>query len=245
MTDVNVYPIFNQRTPGIWDDFSRIRGAAVRDLGPNAWSDDVAREFHKTLAVELPYSFAFGAWDGGDMVGFVQGTIQKQQATINCLYVLPDYQSARIGGRLLHQAETAATIGAKWVDLVSLPRAENFYRRHGYTSPYKTNKYIKNIHGAGRCQVLPVFRTMGAVSRVCGQISRGYEMEFDSSIINRHHQPGVVYVDDAGQIRGYGLAHDGERRIHVDRGVSPFTAQRIERELNRIVTFTSFLERSR
>ena len=152
MTDVNVYPIFNQRTPGIWDDFSRIRGAAVRDLGPNAWSDDVAREFYKTLAVELPYSFAFGAWDGGDMVGFVQGTIQKQQATINCLYVLPDYQSARIGGRLLHQAETAATIGAKWVDLVALPRAENFYRRHARGGALPGVACVSN-HGGGFARV--------------------------------------------------------------------------------------------
>ncbi len=245
MTNICIYPIFNQRIPGIWDDFVRIRGAASRALSANAWSDVYAAHFYQTLKQQKPTGFAFGAWDGDHMIGFIQGDIQRKQAVVHNLFVLPEYQSGGIGARLLAHAESAAAVHTNTVDLVSMPRAEKFYRRHGYTSLCGTNEYVKNIAGGGRCQVVPVFRCLGNVARVCAQISARYNMVFDPSVINRGHQPGVVYLDVQSKIRGYGVADTDGCRIHVDSSTSSFTAGRLEREMTRIIQFTSALERGR
>jgi len=143
-------------------------------------------------------NFAFGAYDDGKMIGFVQGTAVARCATIQALYVLYDYQRLRVGSRLLYNAERAATLFASRTELVSLVRAEPFYRGQGYRDMY-SNVYEKSIAHTPRCECLPVFWCGIRLANKC----RGLNPAFDRTAVNSGHAAMFAYFNVDGNLAGF------------------------------------------
>lgn len=72
------------------------------------------------------------ATDEGRIVGF--GGIDVHAAEqVKWLYLLPQYQGARLGSEILRRLENIGwEAGLNSLRVHSAPRAVNFYRRHGY-----------------------------------------------------------------------------------------------------------------
>ena len=51
MSDITIFPIFNQAVPHVWDDFLRIRIAAMRaNYNIEMTADEIARAMHDMQA---------------------------------------------------------------------------------------------------------------------------------------------------------------------------------------------------
>lgn len=85
---VRIIPIFDQSAPTIWADFLRIQrdttsvvyNAQMSDALCRNALDEYARDFKNAGA------FAFGAYDGDKMVGFVRGNIERSSMYIAGVY---------------------------------------------------------------------------------------------------------------------------------------------------------------
>ena len=210
MYDIDIFPIFNQSVPGIWDDFLRIRMLTVRHNYNIILSDtEIVRTMNelRTTWSKKRFNFAFGAYHHGEMIGYIYGDCSRGTAYIRHLYVLPKYQKHHIGHRLLSAAERAVSINNTRTDLVALVEAEPFYKKYGYSSPLNTNKYIKKIRGCGRCQTLPLFCCSAPVLRACAQISDDKGISFNPDVVRRNHAPVFVYSDINSNIAGYCVPH--------------------------------------
>ena len=129
MQDIVILPIFNQAAPDVWDDFAHIRVSSVESIYNSIYdADDIDGMIYadKEKWGKRFINFAFGAYLGSEMVGFIQGDAHGRCANIQSLYVLKEYQKLGVGHRLLSRAERAASIFAKRVELVSLSKAEPF-----------------------------------------------------------------------------------------------------------------------
>ncbi len=210
MRDIDIFPLFNQSVPGIWDDFLRIRMVTVQHDYNMILSDtEIARAMNdlRTTWSKKRSSFAFGAYDNGEMIGYIYGDCSRKTAYIRHLYVLPEYQHCYTGRLLLSAAERAASLNNTHTDLVSLVGAEHFYKKHGYISPLNTNKYVKNIRGGGHCQTVPLFCCPASVLRACDEISHKFGVRFNPDSIHRDHIPAFVYRDINSDITGYCVPH--------------------------------------
>ena len=119
--DIKIIPIFNQGFPGIWDDFLRIRVAAMK-YNYDIQLSNIDLENARTALKRTKYPFAFGAYDDDKMVACIHGSIQPNTAEINHLYVLPEYQGQKIGIKLLQSAEAAISLTTNTVELISLDK---------------------------------------------------------------------------------------------------------------------------
>jgi len=224
MAEIKIIPIFNQAAPGVWTDFAHICSATMvtnyhyhmDDKEIQEQIDCDARRWRRGT------NFAFGAYDDGKMIGFVQGTAVARCATIQSLYVLYDYQHLHIGSRLLHSAERAAALFANQMELTSLVRAEPFYQSHGYRSMY-SNVYAKPIADAPRCECLPVFRCGVALANKCRELNP----LFDRAAVNSGHAAMFVYFNVDSNLAGF--ACDDKvfvERPHIATGLVASTLQR-------------------
>lgn len=196
MKNITIVPIFNQTAPGIWDGFTRIRAETMR---VNYKMD--ASELSPLAPVDARrINFAFGAYDGDKMIGYIQGDATGRFATIQSLYVLADYQKQHIGCRLLRQVERAATLFAKRTELIALAKAEPFYRANGYRSMY-SNIYAKALSDAPRCDCLPIFKCVGSTAKQFIALNP----DFDAAAINKEHLPAFAYFDVNSRIVGYSV----------------------------------------
>lgn len=207
--DVVFLPIFDQAAPGIWDSFLSICDAATSySCGYSMCVNDfqsVRKELERAWK-RRSFNFAFGAYDGGSMVGFINGDCVGRVATIRGLYVLPEYMGQKIGGRLLKLAERASTFGASSLDLISLSKAQKFYERYGYKPIFRgSNHYTKSITRDIRIKnlVVPVFTVTKAIKKSCTNILNKYNCDFDTGIVNTDHIPMFVYVDSLSEIAGF------------------------------------------
>lgn len=250
MSDITIFPIFNQAVPHVWDDFLRIRIAAMRvNYNIEMTADEIARAMCDMQAAwnRYAFNFAFGAYDGANMVGCIHGDCSQRVASIRHLYVLPKYQGQRIGSRLMNAAEGAASVAAKSLDLVSLGHAEEFYRKRGCTAPLNTNVFVKNIVGGGRCQAVPLFWCPTYVSRACDDLSHVSNCSFDVGAVNQEHRPTFVYRDVDSNIVGYGIV--GANSNHTDdvrvctqfQHSSSFVQRRLNNAINGYCAHASLL----
>lgn len=205
MTNINIIPIFNQSAPGVWEDFAYICADTMR-TNYNYKMDDC--EIHDTVNSDVKKwrrgtHFAFGAYDGDRMIGYIQGDATGRCATIQSLYVLADYQKQHIGRRLLQQVERAATLFANRTELIALAKAEPFYRAHGYRSMY-SNVYAKALSNAPRCDCLPVFKCVGSTAKQLIALNP----DFDAAAINKEHLPAFAYFDVNSRIVGYSVGEN-------------------------------------
>lgn len=198
MSDISIFPIFNQDAPGVWDDFLRIRIAPMQNYDLPMSDDDVANAAQEYTDNWRHYSgnFAFGAYDGQNMVGFVNGVVHKNIAHLQQLHILPEYQRQRLGIRLLSAAQGASSVmSARRMELTSLSRARQFYERMGFDALSWT-KYQKKL-SQPHSDLVPVFHCVPGLARACG-ISVA-----DMRQINKLHLPMFVSYDHNSNINGY------------------------------------------
>ncbi len=230
MEDINIVPIFNQSDPNIWDDFLHIRAASVMHVynykTPEE-DDESTKKAFKSQWKHKSFNFAFGAYNGFRMVGFIRGYAEQNVSNIEQLYVLPDYMSKRIGRRLLSAAERVSTFCAKDMELVSLVNAQTFYEKNGYKSLH-VNRYAKHIDGLCKCSVVPVFRSTPFITRSCKQICA----DFDATAINQFHSPMFVYMDVDSKIQAYIIRTQENQNsdVQIARSQSDFIKTRLLRE---------------
>ena len=219
MSDVKIFPIFNQSAPGVWDDFLRIRVAAMKYNYDIQLSD---KELQNALAAlqKTKYPFAFGAYDDDKMVACIHGSIQPNSAEINHLYVLPEYQGQKIGIKLLQSAEAAISLTTNTVELISLGNACKFYEKHGYTSPEWTNKFCKNVKKSGNGRVSPVFVPSASLIRQMAKISNKPATLFDKTKLSTERTPIFVYRNLDSKICGFAIANNGHQ-VYTTPGWSP------------------------
>ena len=209
MKEIKIMPIFNQSAP-IWEDFLRIRVAAMRgnynyDMPANVISAAMMQLNGKWK--RFSFNFAFGAYCDGEMVGCIHGSVQDKTATIDHLYVLPEFQKQHIGNRLVSMVQNATSVGANYLELVALPGAEKFYKRMGFVSKTGLNDYSKDIRTQGRCSATPLFHCAPHVMRACSELSG---VEFNADMINKEHVPAFIHRDVNSVITGFGIVTSGE-----------------------------------
>ena len=100
MQDIVILPIFNQAAPDVWDDFAHIRVSSVESIYNSIYdADDIDGMIYadKEKWGKRFINFAFGAYLGSEMVGFIQGDAHGRCANIQSLYVLKEYQKLGVG----------------------------------------------------------------------------------------------------------------------------------------------------
>lgn len=206
MSDISVYPIFNQEEPGVWDDFLRIRIATMLvnyDIPMTAQEiqdayDEYARDWRT-----LSHNFAFGAYDDVYMIGYINGAIKSHVAEIFNLYVLPEYQGQKIGRHLLAAADRAVAPFVNKIHLVSWPGAEQFYRQQECQPIDGTKEFTKTVEPAVCCTV-PIFHMTPAMTQTCKRIAMRAGTKFSPNVVNREHKPMFINIDADTSIAGFG-----------------------------------------
>lgn len=217
MKHIWIVPLFNQ-TPFFWSEFVSIQNKSMQgSYGYVATPEEAAFEISKLNSSWRRFSshFAFGAYDGNRMVGFINGVISRNVATVKGLYVLPAYQKRGAGARLLSAAERAASIHVNSMELFAVDGAAGFYEARKYTVAPSTGQHAKSMRGAMEDIVVPVFYCRPDMARHYQGLAAGYDLEFDADDVNVRHMPMFVYVDGFGCHTGYilGRAVNGDIRV--------------------------------
>ena len=208
MKEITIVPLFDQSAPKIWDDFLHIRIAVMQ----HNYNITLSEQDKKNAISELKQwwkkpsqNLAFAAYDNGKMIGYINGTCNNNSAKFEHLYVLPQYQGQHIGHQLLMAAESAASINANYVELISLGNAYKFYEKYGYISIDKTNKYYKYLTNCGHCQTTPVFHSTPTLLKKFSQLSGMPKQSFNRAQMNKLRTPIFVYRDIKSNITGFGI----------------------------------------
>ncbi len=209
MTEVKIAPIFNQSEPGVWGAFLRIRRAAMRVNYNHEMTNEeceYAISEYQNAWRRRSHNFAFGAYCDGQLVGFVQGDCVQNVATIRGLYVLPEFQSSRIGEKLLRHGEKAGAYGARSLDLVLLGYALNFYKKYGYRPLYSgSNEFVKKISLAPACEAFPVFKPTAKIKNACATILHRANEKNEPFNPSVDKGPIFVYLDINSNIQAYAI----------------------------------------
>ena len=235
MKTINIVPIFNQTIPGIWADFARIQSTRLSEYNgvESLDREHLMNVYSRNWSLHT-HNFAFGAYCGDDMVGFLNGYVEKRIATIDGLYVLPKYRRRGIGRRLLHQAEFAVHTHANKIDLVALTRAVPYYIQRGYSvQAYESeNHFVKTLGKREVAGVTPLFFSTPRITNALKKI----DAEYNFARVNKLHLPTFVYGDIQGNIHGY-VELNG---VHVGYGMP---REFVEPKLRRV--FDEYLENIR
>lgn len=243
MSEIKIIPIFNQSAPGVWDDFLRIRGAAMEfNYNYDFSSDEIANALSEYTSeyARKSYSFAFGAYDNKKMVGFIRGNGSKTTATIKCLYVLPSHQRQSIGHNLLQAAERSIAPAYTKIELISLGHAERFYSNHNYTSIYGANTYIKKL-SVPHCYDVPLFGFPARIKRMCSNLFP----DLDVSALMSPAAPLFAHFDLNGNIDGMLIANPQSNRTILSRAKDDWTQKHLARKFDNYKTFVSLLNMER
>ena len=232
MTNIQIFPIFNQAAPMVWDDFVRIRAETrhqIYNIEPYPKEHNVAITLFQNCWEKPTKNFAFGAYDNDNMIGFISGTLfDAGIATILHLYVLPQYQGKHIGAQLLKSAESAISVDRNNVELISMTKAENFYKKYGYISYNQTNRYNKSVKDCGHCAVAPVFRCTATIIKQMAKLSGQPLESFDKKSIIKNHTPIFIYRDVKSNITGFGICDAPVPQIHA---TNDWARSRIEKTI--------------
>lgn len=243
MSDIKIFPIFNQAAPQIWDDFISIRAAALEHNYKFSLSPDedlwVKRDLKRYWSLSGA-KFAFAAYDINEMIGFARGGCFDGDVCVYSLYVRPEYQGRGVGRRLLTQVERI--IGAKNIELISLAHAVQFYCKMGYSQipvgATLSNNMLKQVAKQPACTVVPMFYALPNVRNRCREIASAYQATFDYKLINQEHATALVYFNEKSEITAYGIQEQGALpEIHVaPHNNSPRLKACLEREFMRLAT---------
>lgn len=239
MGKIDIVPIFNQAAPNVWDNFMNIRMAAMHHVYSYKMSSSEHEDALKQMMLgwkKRSFNFAFGAFDNGDMVGFINGDCVDNVATIRGLYVLPECMSQKVGGRLLKIAEKIGSFGARSLDLVSCQKSKTFYEHYDYTPITEgSNRYMKKITSSNKphCATLPVFYITQKLDKTIKKISSANKSSFDAEHVNNLHAPMYMYIDADCAVQGVLLGNDKNYEV-LQLEVAPHQPKSfIESRLNR------------
>ena len=229
MQDIKIIPIFDQSAPSVWEDFARICSSTMLTnynsrMTADEIQDSIDRDRKKW---GRGTHFAFGAFADNEMVGFIQGTARGRCATIQSLYVLHDFQKMKVGRGLLQSAERATALFANRVELISLAKAEPFYRAHGYRTQYGTNAYEKNKMESPRCVCAPVFRCNRAMELKIQKL----DSRFSADMVNKQHLPVFAYFNVDSKVIGFSV---GQNMVVDPRcGMPEIVSRSLQYHINR------------
>ena len=243
MNQIKIVPIFDQTAPGVWDDFLRIRAAAMEfnynyDLSSDEKNNALSE--YQSEYRRASYNFAFGAYNNSEMVGFIRGNGAGRTATIKCLYVLPDYQKHHIGHNLLMTAERSIALAYKNIELVSLWHAEKFYQRHKYTTKYGTNTYIKRVDNP-HCYDVALFGFPACIKRMCSHLFP----DLDVSVFIVPNTPMFAHFDVNGNVDSIAIGTAQSNRALVLRAKDDWTQKYLSRTFDNYKQFVSALNTER
>ena len=222
LSTVNIYPIFDQSIGQTWERFAEITWSCMRQSYPGTSYDkheinmdiDLMKDSWNTQVG----NFAFGAYNANnEIIGFTNGYVDGATASIERLYVLPQYQRKNIGTRLLRAAEHAATISAKRVELIPLSKSHDFYSEHSGYARMENGFYGRNIQPA-KCETLPVVHAhdknvRNIASFIEKHPSRGTPKytKKDIRTIIQLHVPVFIWVDISSQINGVAIQNPAKK----------------------------------
>lgn len=238
MAEIKIFPIFNQSVPGVWDDFLHIRACAMRaNYNINLTPSEIS-VYHREYSYNWAHygvNFAYGAYDGTEIVGFSRGYCNRNVANLSCLYVLPEYQHSGIGRRLLRHVETDMGIIGRRLNLISLSHAERFYQKNNYSPIFiGSNNYRKFIK-VPHCACVPVFGKSARVFRACQQLSPN----FDIDAFMGNNFPTFIYLDENGRIASSLVGtHDRNKILLLNSAndADRWAARCVETDYNNFIT---------
>lgn len=243
--DIQIFPVFDQSAPGVWYDFASIRTeSAVVKYPSLATQESISGylEDCESSWKKKSFNFAYAAYHDDKMVGFIQGDVVDRVGYIRDLFVLPEYQKMRIGHNLLTNAETAAAMGARDLDLVSLVYAEPFYKAHGYTTLYGSNRLGKptSQHGLSYA-TLPIFKCTPKVIQACEYIAKQNGVKFDKTLVSKLHRPMFIYAGHNQRIDGYIVQDDVVSKpvISKDYPMQDWVAKRLQTAFDAYIMHTA------
>lgn len=230
--EIKFLPIFNPNECNFWDNFTLV----YRETTEYNYKTTITDENIKTLMQGINkihgkpnQNIVFAAYDSNKLVGCLVGHIRSQRATMQYLYVLPEYQGYKIGTQLLIAAERTASLIANKSELISLGGAESFYKKHQYTSPTQDNKYTKDIRNKGNYLVSPVFHCDGKILKAMSKISQKSSDEIKQEIKPR--TPVFVYRSPDIFISGYGYINDKNESVIYTHAGNKFVREQIAKRI--------------
>ena len=162
--NITFSPIFDQSVGAVWFNFVRIETLCNLKYGYKVNKETKIDMYNRNVNEwnKQKYCFAFGAYAGDKMVGFVSGYREnKKEMYLHNLYVMPEYEGQGIGKALLEQSERNASMVADTMTIISLEGALGFYEKCGYSIRDKRNcekKLPKGVIG-----VVPVFKSIDSL----------------------------------------------------------------------------------
>ncbi|MFF2051072.1 GNAT family N-acetyltransferase [Leifsonia sp. NPDC058194] len=143
MTDVDVHPA----GPDEWAAVGGLRWDSLHEFGglPDDPRDVFAARFADWAAANRSSHECFVAVAGGVVIGMTwlartlrvpsARSFDRASGDLQCAYVVPEFRSRGIGGRLIDAVlARAAEHGIERVTVHSSPRAVEVYERHGFAS---------------------------------------------------------------------------------------------------------------
>lgn len=230
--EVKILPIFNPNECNFWDKFTLIYRQTTEHCYNTTITPDNIRilmDGINKIHGKPNHNIVFGAYDMGRLVGCLVGHIRNKRATIQYLYVLPEYQGYKIGTQLLATAENAASLIANKAELISWGNAESFYQRHKYTSITGDNKYEKDIRKLGHYQVLPIFYCGTQLLQSMSKISKKSYDTIKQEI--KPYTPVFVYKKTNSGISGYGFINNKNESVVYTDTCDKFTHEQITRKI--------------
>lgn len=216
----HIVPIFNQDTANVWHDFLKIEFAcdkAIYGQQPpvKAIIKNRLGDYENNLH-EYRHNFAFGAYSGHRMIGFIQGfSVGPYEVYLNRLYVSPKYHKCGIGTQLLNIAEQSMSIFANKISLISSSNAIHFYeQKHGYTQRDYMEKQLEPAANT----IVPVFQW----------VKKDFNMEIicpveTMELKQSKFQPVFVHINKKSQIDGVATRTlDGQTKIWTNGGKAPY-----------------------
>lgn len=232
--EIHIFPVFDQAAPGVWYDFASVRAESAMVQYPTLATQKSIADYLEDCESswkKKSFNFAYAAYHDDKMVGFIQGDVVDRVGYIRDLFVLPEYQKMRIGHNLLTSGETAAAMGARDLDLVSLIHAETFYKAHGYTTLYGTNRLGKVADTRKLSYTtLPIFKCTPKVIHECEQIAKQNGVKFDKTLVSKLHRPMFICTGHNQRIDGYIVQDDVVSRpvVSKEHPMQDWVAKRLQ-----------------
>ncbi len=244
---VNIYPIFNQAAPNVWNDLIRVRGATMNYQMDTDAQNAVLQNL-KQVWKNRANQIVFGAYADNEMIGYVRGvhTARRGVTEITELFVVPEFQSQMIGARLLSCIEISASMDAKKLEVWAPDiNSGEYFARRGFKAvedaPYI--HFEKKLSNMRALRVQPVFFATKKLTQNLQNIAKKSGAEFNPDVVNKLHAPTWVYVmhevkmGSVPEIRGFVTDNAEKPTTYVMERTSPMAGVHMMDALQKQRTF--------
>ncbi len=232
--EIQLFPIFNHTAPDVWDDFCNVKLQAWRGTYGIQTSDqdrkNTMTEFRKWVARDA-HTFAFGAYAGTQLVGYIRGTQRTTKIVCHDLYVLPEFQRMRIGRRLMGAVEQTYKLNTNRIQLLAMGYSGTFYQKLGFGAPAHDDNYVKILKKTSVYGTIPVFKATEGLMKDCATFNTVHNLELNKQQINDNRAPMFVYYDEGHHVDGWAtMSHDGSQtQIHA---ANPWAQKQLTKAIN-------------